>query len=307
MTPVQRLGPFFAVVGLYLLLSLPPASLAAHLFNSNDTSLTSAPPAPPQQNATTTTPNGTTHVPATAPPTGPLVNTSESTELVSTASTLTTTLHPTADESTTPVNETEGTTAPPITTPPTTHAIQTSAGTIPTTLKLDPNESVTSGAPDVTGSLPVQPTSFYTTLVSTHNLGERFELNSSEMAITIFFSTILGVAVLVFIMYSLNKCKRKSAQYSHRPLYNTADETVDRYSAPDDTLVISGGLYDGIRIYNPNMTVLEEDEEELHPEHRPFGSRAPQFRLEFLPEEQGRPPSTGGSTFETFQAPPEEL
>ncbi|RXM93706.1 hypothetical protein EOD39_18795 [Acipenser ruthenus] len=56
--------------------------------------------------------------------------------------------------------------------------------------------------------------------------GERFELNSSEMAITIFFSTILGVAVLVFIMYSLNKCKRKSAQYSHRPLYNTADETV---------------------------------------------------------------------------------
>ncbi|XP_041083245.1 uncharacterized protein LOC121299531 [Polyodon spathula] len=304
MTPGQKPGPFFAVVGLYLLLSLPPTSLS----NSN-VSLTSAPPPATQQNAMTTTSNGTMHVPATAPSAGPQVNTSESgaatTALVSTDSSTLTTLYPTANESTTPVNETEGTTAPPVTTLPTTHAIQTSAGTIPTSLKPDQNESVTSGAPSVTGSLPVQPASFYTTLVSTHNLGKRFGLNNSEMAITIFFSTVLGVAVLVLVMYSLNKCKRKSAQYSHRPLYNTADETVDRYSAPDDTLVISGGLYDGIQIYNPNMTV--EEDEELHPEHRPFGSRAPQFRLEFLPEEQGRPPSIEGSTFETFQAPPEEV
>ncbi|XP_041050782.1 sialomucin core protein 24-like isoform X3 [Carcharodon carcharias] len=71
------------------------------------------------------------------------------------------------------------------------------------------------------------------------------------------------------------------------------------YNIPDDTLVISGGLYDESRVYNPNMTVLEEDDE-LHSEYPAFTSKYSQFRLEFLPEE--RELTSQGSSFSTFQA-----
>ncbi|XP_028652319.1 sialomucin core protein 24-like [Erpetoichthys calabaricus] len=127
-------------------------------------------------------------------------------------------------------------------------------------------------------------------------------LSHSEMVITVCVSIILTVSVLVLLMYSLNKCKKKRTQYSHRPLHNFTDETADRYHAPDDTLVISGGLYDGPRIYNPNMSILEE-EDDIHVDNQAFGSKPTQFKLEFLPEEQERHGNTGIPAFETFQSP----
>ncbi|XP_005988522.1 location of vulva defective 1-like isoform X2 [Latimeria chalumnae] len=134
--------------------------------------------------------------------------------------------------------------------------------------------------------------------------GGRFHLRYSEAILTIIFSSILGVAVLVVVMYIVSKCKRRRAQYTHRPLYNIPFEDTDRYSAPDDTLVISGGLYDAPRIYNPNMTVLEEDDFPSEPQ--PFGSRPAHFRLEFLQEESERDPTFGSRTFKTFHSPTEE-
>ncbi|XP_059509467.1 sialomucin core protein 24-like isoform X2 [Stegostoma tigrinum] len=70
------------------------------------------------------------------------------------------------------------------------------------------------------------------------------------------------------------------------------------YNIPDDTLVISGGLYDESRVYNPNMTVLEEDDE-FHGDYPAVTSKYSQFRLEFLPEE--REVTGQGSSFNTFQ------
>ncbi|XP_029428497.1 uncharacterized protein LOC115073808 isoform X3 [Rhinatrema bivittatum] len=81
---------------------------------------------------------------------------------------------------------------------------------------------------------------------------------------------------------------------------STSQMSADRYSAPDDTLVISGGLYDAPRVYNPNMTVLED--EECQHDYISFGSRPGQFRLEFLPGEKEREPAYESSSFETFHS-----
>lgn len=76
--------------------------------------------------------------------------------------------------------------------------------------------------------------------------------------------------------------------------------TVDRFVAADDTLVISGGLYDGPRIYNPTMTTLHD--EEFNADH-PFPSQPTQFRLEFMNEdEENKSPDHGTCSFETFQS-----
>ncbi|EMP29791.1 Mitochondrial glutamate carrier 1 [Chelonia mydas] len=76
--------------------------------------------------------------------------------------------------------------------------------------------------------------------------------------------------------------------------------SADIYTTPDDTLMISGGLYDAPRIYNPNMTVLEDDE--LQAEYLPFGSRPGKFRLEILSGENEKGLSP---TFDRFQPPPQ--
>uniref|UniRef100_A0A8C4S6G9 Uncharacterized LOC114647833 n=1 Tax=Erpetoichthys calabaricus TaxID=27687 RepID=A0A8C4S6G9_ERPCA len=90
---------------------------------------------------------------------------------------------------------------------------------------------------------------------------------------------------------------------SHTSAQSTSNNNnADRYHAPDDTLVISGGLYDGPRIYNPNMSILEE-EDDIHVDNQAFGSKPTQFKLEFLPEEQERHGNTGIPAFETFQSP----
>ncbi|XP_027684326.1 uncharacterized protein LOC114020943 isoform X1 [Chelonia mydas] len=125
-------------------------------------------------------------------------------------------------------------------------------------------------------------------------------LRNSEAILIIIFSSILTFAVLAIVICSLDKYRKRRAQYSHHPLYDTSSETADIYTTPDDTLMISGGLYDAPRIYNPNMTVLEDDE--LQAEYLPFGSRPGKFRLEILSGENEKGLSP---TFDRFQPPPQ--
>ncbi|KAM3877754.1 sodium-coupled monocarboxylate transporter 1 [Diretmus argenteus] len=91
-------------------------------------------------------------------------------------------------------------------------------------------------------------------------------LNSSEKNMTILFSIVLGVFAVGLVMYTFHRCKQK-IQYLHQPLYNTED--TDRFVADDDTLVISGGLYDDHPICDNQPTATTEQA---------------QFRLEFLHE-----------------------
>nr|XP_033773894.1 uncharacterized protein LOC117347285 [Geotrypetes seraphini]XP_033773895.1 uncharacterized protein LOC117347285 [Geotrypetes seraphini] len=130
--------------------------------------------------------------------------------------------------------------------------------------------------------------------------GNEIRLKNSEAILTIAFSIILGIVVVVLLIYSLNKYKKRRLQYSHHPLHDTSYESADRYSVPDDTLVISGGLYDAPRVYNPNMTVLEDEDSQY--DYVSFGSRPGQFRLEFLPGEKEREPTYESSAFEIFHS-----
>ncbi|XP_074833924.1 uncharacterized protein LOC142002033 isoform X2 [Carettochelys insculpta] len=122
-------------------------------------------------------------------------------------------------------------------------------------------------------------------------------LRNSEAILTIVFSSILTFAVLATIICSLDTYRKRRAQYSHHPLYDTSCETADIYTTPDDTLVISGGLYDAPRVYNTSMTVPDD---EPQAEYSPFGSTTGKFRLEILSggNEKGFSPP-----FDTFQLP----
>ncbi|XP_077191114.1 uncharacterized protein LOC143836130 isoform X2 [Paroedura picta] len=76
---------------------------------------------------------------------------------------------------------------------------------------------------------------------------------------------------------------------------------VDIYATPDDTLVISGGLYDAPRTFSSSMTAYEDGE--LQTDHLPFSVQHGQFRLEFFCEKE-----KGISlTSETLQGPPGSL
>ncbi|XP_072282368.1 uncharacterized protein [Pyxicephalus adspersus] len=121
---------------------------------------------------------------------------------------------------------------------------------------------------------------------------EEYNMKYSEIILTSIFSTVLVVVVVVIIFVGFKKCLRGRSQYSHHPLRETSYEP-DRYSSPDDTLVISGGLYDAPRIYNPNMTVLEEEESQN--DYASFQSRPGQFKLEFLPGDKDMDPTNNGS------------
>uniref|UniRef100_A0A8C2ADG2 Si:ch211-105j21.9 n=2 Tax=Cyprinus carpio TaxID=7962 RepID=A0A8C2ADG2_CYPCA len=128
-------------------------------------------------------------------------------------------------------------------------------------------------------------------------------LNHSEKSLTILFSILFGVIVLVILghlVYKFVRSKERSIQYTHRRLHN--EDAGEPFAVPDDTLVISGGLYDGPQIYNPTMTVQNE---EFQLDATGFASRPTQFRLEFLRENQERAdPDT--STFQTFPAHDQE-
>ncbi|XP_073471791.1 uncharacterized protein [Aquarana catesbeiana] len=147
---------------------------------------------------------------------------------------------------------------------------------LPTQTKPTPQGNVTETAPNGTA----------TTALSG---AEKHSMDYAEIILTSIFSVILVVVVLVILSFGFKRCLRGTSQYSHHPLRETSYEP-DGYSPPDDTLVISGGLYDAPRIYNPNMTVL--DEEESQNDFASINSRPGQFRLEFLPGDKDIDPAS---------------
>uniref|UniRef100_A0A673LY08 Uncharacterized LOC107708059 n=2 Tax=Sinocyclocheilus TaxID=75365 RepID=A0A673LY08_9TELE len=172
------------------------------------------------------------------------------------------------------------------------------------------NTTHSSNGSAISKTAPVtKPTAITSTAVtqnSTTSLNESQAgdgLNHSEKSLTILFSILLGVIVLVILghfVYKFGRSKERSIQYTHRRLHN--EDTGEPFAVPDDTLVISGGLYDGPQIYNPTMTVQNE---EFQIDAPGFASRPTQFRLEFLREDQDRAdPDT--STFQTFHAHDQE-
>ncbi|XP_040890746.1 sialomucin core protein 24-like [Toxotes jaculatrix] len=100
-----------------------------------------------------------------------------------------------------------------------------------------------------------------TTSGSVDRITQGLGLNISEKNMTIVFSVVLGVFAVALVIFMFHRCKQK-IQYLHQPLNNT-----DAFVADDDTLIISGGLYDGHPIYD-NVPTAPEDQS--------------QFRLEFL-------------------------
>ncbi|XP_065135748.2 uncharacterized protein [Paramisgurnus dabryanus] len=126
-------------------------------------------------------------------------------------------------------------------------------------------------------------------------------LSGSETSLTILFSVVLGMIILMILVYFAHKFRRRKqtrVQYTHRRLQN--EDTGEQFMAPDDTLVISGGLYDGPQIYNPTMTV--QSEEDYQTDTSGFAYRPSQFRLEFLNEDQRRVPDHDNATFHSFHA-----
>lgn len=104
-----------------------------------------------------------------------------------------------------------------------------------------------------------------TTSDSLDRTTKALQLNIQEKNMTIIFSVVLGVFAVALVVFMFHKCKHK-IQYLHRPLNNT-DDTADAFVPDDDTLVISGGLYDGHPIYD-NVPTASADQS--------------RFRLEFL-------------------------
>ncbi|KAJ8370352.1 hypothetical protein SKAU_G00103800 [Synaphobranchus kaupii] len=143
------------------------------------------------------------------------------------------------------------------------------------------------------------PTETNSTMEMVRTQGPQLGLTRSEVGITMFCGVVLGLTILIMVGYNIHRCQRRKAQYIHQPLYNSSEETVDRFPAPDDTLVISGGLYDGPESFTSALTTDEDTG--FHSDQPPFAPQPTHFRLEFLSEEQQRSPACGASTFETFQ------
>ncbi|XP_007899808.1 sialomucin core protein 24-like [Callorhinchus milii] len=164
-----------------------------------------------------------------------------------------------------------------------------------------PASAATSKQPVLTDVTQPYTASLYSVLTTGASVSQ-YRMKSSEIILTITFSVILGLTILGVIMYNVTKCIHKREHYLHRPLYNSSHSSFEEpggsYNIPDDTLVISGGLYDDSRVYNPNMTILEDDDD-LRSEYPTFNSKYSQFRLEFLPEE--RESTASGSSFVTFK------
>ncbi|XP_029989401.1 agglutinin-like protein 5 [Sphaeramia orbicularis] len=140
--------------------------------------------------------------------------------------------------------------------------------TSPLTLLTTPTALTTTGyisSSDTTVITTVNSSTINITSQSVHTTTHGLGLNTAERSLTIVFCSILGVCVVVLVLFMFHRCKHK-LQYMHQPLNNT-DSTGGAFTTDDDTLVISGGLYDGHPIYD-NVPTPRTDES--------------QFRLEFL-------------------------
>lgn len=153
---------------------------------------------------------------------------------------------------------------PPTSLKTTTPTTQTPTFTTPTT---QPNQTAADNTS--TTDTPVITTehsshSVSATSQSVNRTTEGLGLNTSEKNMTIVFSAILGAFGAALLIFMVHKCKHK-IQFIHQPLHNT--DSTDGFVADDDTLVISGGLYDGHPIYD-NVP--------------PVPGNQSQFRLEFM-------------------------
>ncbi|CAB1314586.1 unnamed protein product [Coregonus sp. 'balchen'] len=202
----------------------------------------------------------------------------------------TTTALPESSNTTTTTESTPSALAP---TDKATSAATTDPGIVPSTApttqaaKTTENQNSTSNTPPQQSTTNLPQTTNTTTLMATatHNVTQGFGLDNSEKGMTILFSVVLGVFVLGIFMYMLNRWNQMR-QYSHRPLYNNSEAEVDGSLAADDTLVISGGLYDGSQIYNPTMTTTDMTEDEFNFDNHLRVAQPSQFRLEILNDEQ---------------------
>ncbi|XP_058259917.1 sialomucin core protein 24-like isoform X2 [Hemibagrus wyckioides] len=116
-------------------------------------------------------------------------------------------------------------------------------------------------------------------------------LNHSEMSLTILFSVVLGMTLLIILALAVYKMTRsKLAQYSHHPLHN--EDTGGLFMVTDETLLTSEGLCDDPQIYKSTVTALNEDQT--------FTYTPTQFRLEFLNEDPATDHTQEATTFKTF-------
>ncbi|KAK5603488.1 hypothetical protein CRENBAI_006325 [Crenichthys baileyi] len=116
---------------------------------------------------------------------------------------------------------------------------------------------ITSDTP-VNSTINSSPT--ITTSAYSVNTTEGLRLNIPERNMTIIFSGMLGLFAVAVVMIMFYKCKHK-IQYLHQPLTTTDD--TDGFVADDDTLVISGGLYDGHPIYD-NVPPPPAEQSQFH-------------------------------------------
>lgn len=171
-----------------------------------------------------------------------------------TATTTSTSQHQTSQEATslatnTALKTTTQSTPTPAFTTQTTHAIHTTSYI---------------STPDWSRATENPPYSFSTVTESVHRTTQSVHLNVPEKSMTIIFSAVLALFVVALLIIMLHRCKHK-IQYLHQPLNDTED--TGGFMADEDTLVISGGLYDGHPIYD-NVPPVPADQS--------------QFRLEFL-------------------------
>ncbi|TDH13750.1 hypothetical protein EPR50_G00036350 [Perca flavescens] len=153
-------------------------------------------------------------------------------------------------ESTSPLQTSQSTT---VVTPLTnsTSLTTTSPGTATFSALTNLTTQTTTGSistPDTTVNTTANPShTVNTTSNSMYGTTQGLGLNISDFNLTVLFSVVLGVFALALVVFMFHRCKHK-IQYLHQPLNNTDD--TDAFVAEDDTLVISGGLYDGHPIYD---------------------------------------------------------
>ncbi|KAM6946931.1 uncharacterized protein PEZ65_000649 isoform 2-T2 [Lycodopsis pacificus] len=149
-------------------------------------------------------------------------------------------------------------------TPPTKSTTPTTPGT-PTSTALTTSTRTTAGyisTPDTTVITTANSShTVNTTSGSVDTTTPGLRLNISEKSMTIVFSVVLGVFALAGVVFMFHRCKHK-IQYLHQPLNNT-----DEFVADEDTLVISGGLYDGHPIYD-NVPAAPADQSQFHLQFR---------------------------------------
>ncbi|XP_060926079.1 sialomucin core protein 24-like [Limanda limanda] len=166
-----------------------------------------------------------------------------------------TTIHPQTSQSTTILapltNSTTLMTSTPAALTPTVNASETTTGYTRT----PDTTAITS-----TNSTPPVNTTSHSVDATTQGL----TLNISEQNLTIVFSVVLGVFLVSLVVFMFRRCRQK-IQYLHQPLNNS--DCPDAFVADDDTLVISGGLYDGHPM-DDNAPAVPDDQS--------------RFRLEFL-------------------------